>query len=365
METLWVETASKKYPVHIGKGAAAGLAPFLQEQSISKILIITDEKVATLHLEAVKDILRGSGKPVLDYIVPEGESAKTFDVYYECQSFCLSQSLNRKSAIVALGGGAVGDLAGFVAATFMRGIPFIQVPTTLLAHDSAVGGKVAVNHPLGKNMIGAFHQPEAVFYDLSFLNTLPVREIRSGFAEVIKHSLISDPAFYLWLKQEITDLASISEEQYFTMIKKGIQIKSNIVKHDEKESGIRAYLNFGHTLGHAIEAAMGYGNFTHGEAVLIGMIYALSLSCKEEEFQFDSQEFTRWAEKLGYSTKIPAGLSHKDLLGKMKSDKKSTGDQVTFVLLKEVGAPLLSDIPDVTLLEEMDSCLFHSEEAER
>ncbi|MEY9868116.1 3-dehydroquinate synthetase [Peribacillus sp. B2I2] len=173
MESIQIKTASKQYPVLIGKKAINELPELITHElnHLNKILIITDEKVAELHLQTVKNALVKTGKPVLHHVVPEGEHAKTFDVFYECQSYCLSQQLNRKSLIIALGGGAVGDLAGFVAATFMRGIPFIQVPTTLLAHDSAVGGKVAINHPLGKNMIGAFHQPEAVIYDLEFLKT--------------------------------------------------------------------------------------------------------------------------------------------------------------------------------------------------
>ena len=171
MESIQIKTASKQYPVLIGKKAINELPELITHElnHLNKILIITDEKVAAFHLQTVKDALIKTGKPVLHHVVPEGEHAKTFDVFYECQSFCLTQQINRKSLIIALGGGAVGDLAGFVAATFMRGIPFIQVPTTLLAHDSAVGGKVAINHPLGKNMIGAFHQPEAVIYDLEFL----------------------------------------------------------------------------------------------------------------------------------------------------------------------------------------------------
>ena len=193
----------------------------------------------------------------------------------------LDFKLDRHSLILALGGGAVGDLSGFVAATFMRGIPFIQIPTTILAHDSAVGGKVAINHPAGKNMIGAFYQPEAVVYDIDFLKSLPEHEIRSGFAEVIKHGLIQDPSFYHWLKENILSIdMMISDENLIHFLSRGVEIKSAIVEEDEKETGIRAYLNFGHTLGHAIEAELGYGKLTHGEAVVIGMLYALQLSEK-------------------------------------------------------------------------------------
>ncbi|MGG4267345.1 3-dehydroquinate synthase [Peribacillus simplex] len=355
MESIQIKTASKQYPVLIGKKAINELSELVTQElnHLNKILIITDEKVAELHLQTVKNSLIKTGKPVLHHVVPEGEHAKTFDVFYECQSYCLTQQINRKSLIIALGGGAVGDLAGFVAATFMRGIPFIQVPTTLLAHDSAVGGKVAINHPLGKNMIGAFHQPEAVIYDLEFLKTLPLKELRSGFAEVIKHSLIADNEFYLWLKSNITDLNDITEEQFLTMITKGIGIKAKIVEEDEKENGIRAFLNFGHTLGHAVEGSMGYGNFTHGESILIGMVYALKLSKKKVGLDFKLDEFINWVSSLGYQITIPPRLESAILLDLMKTDKKSVNDAATFVLLKQVGSPLLMDIADSELIEEM------------
>ncbi|KRF63517.1 3-dehydroquinate synthase [Bacillus sp. Soil768D1] len=355
MESMQIKTASKQYPVLIGKQAINELPDFITHElnQLNKILIITDEKVAELHLQTVKKALIKTGKPVLHYVVPEGEHAKTFEVFYECQSYCLSQQLNRKSLIIALGGGAVGDLAGFVAATFMRGIPFIQVPTTLLAHDSAVGGKVAINHPLGKNMIGAFHQPEAVIYDLEFLQTLPLQELRSGFAEVIKHSLIADKEFYLWLKSNIVDLNNITDEQFLTMITKGIGIKASIVEEDEKEMGIRAFLNFGHTLGHAVEGSMGYGNFTHGESILIGMVYALKLSSREQGLDFKLDEFINWVASLGYQTTIPLQLEKETLLNLMKTDKKSINEGATFVLLKQLGSPLLMDIADSVLIEEM------------
>lgn len=352
---MQIKTASKQYPVLIGKQAINELPDFITHElnQLNKILIITDEKVAELHLQTVKKALIKTGKPVLHYVVPEGEHAKTFEVFYECQSYCLSQQLNRKSLIIALGGGAVGDLAGFVAATFMRGIPFIQVPTTLLAHDSAVGGKVAINHPLGKNMIGAFHQPEAVIYDLEFLQTLPLQELRSGFAEVIKHSLIADKEFYRWLKSNIVDLNNITDEQFLTMITKGIGIKASIVEEDEKEMGIRAFLNFGHTLGHAVEGSMGYGNFTHGESILIGMVYALKLSSREQGLDFNLDEFINWVSSLGYQTTIPLQLEKETLLNLMKTDKKSINEGATFVLLKQLGSPLLMDIADSVLIEEM------------
>lgn len=232
--------------------------------------------------------------------------------------------------------GAVGDLTGFVAASFMRGIPFIQVPTTILAHDSAVGGKVAINHPLGKNMIGAFYQPEAVIYDLELLKSLPIQEVRSGFAEVIKHALISDPAFYQWLTANVHDLNSLTLEQLNYALVKGITIKNNFVSQDERETGIRAYLNLGHTLGHAIESEMGYGNFTHGEAVMIGMVFALKISSRLLGLPFQLTEFIDWVNKLGYRTNIPEQLQFESLIGKMKQDKKSVGETIRFVLLNPI-----------------------------
>lgn len=358
METLTIKTTSKQYPVTIGVNAIDTLPQLIMNQyaKVHNILIITDEKVATLHLNTVAKTLEITGIEVLTHIVPEGEFAKTFDVYYECQSFCLSHKLNRKSLIIALGGGAVGDLVGFVAATFMRGVPFIQVPTTLLAHDSAVGGKVAINHPLGKNMIGAFYQPEAVIYDLNFLKTLPLQELRSGFAEVIKHALISDSAFYEYLHMDIQDLGQLSDEQLFKIIKRGIQVKAAIVEEDEKEHGVRAYLNFGHTLGHAIEASLGYGKFTHGEAILIGMVFALKLSKDKIGLDFDLANFLRWTKQLGYRTEIQKELEMNRLIELMKGDKKAVTSQATFVLLEQIGSPTLMELTD----EELRSELKHS-----
>ncbi|PLT34876.1 3-dehydroquinate synthase [Bacillus sp. V5-8f] len=357
METIEISTPSKSYPVFIGRNAATYMPDFIRENfsQVGKILIITDEKVANLHLHTVKELLSGTGIPVLEYVVPEGEHAKTFDVFYECQSYALSHNLNRKSMIVALGGGAVGDLAGFVAATFMRGIPFIQVPTTLLAHDSAVGGKVAINHPQGKNMIGVFYQPEAVFFDVSFLETLPPRELRSGFAEVVKEALIQDQEFYKWLLSNVSRLDSLSEVQLLHMIKRGIEIKAAIVSEDEKEAGVRAYLNLGHTLGHAIEGLAGYGKIAHGEAVMIGTIFALHLSMKKTRLDFNIEEFIHWAESLGYQTGIHEGFNNQDMLSFMKRDKKVTGDNVTFVLLEKVGSPKLENLSDNEIIENLST----------
>lgn len=355
METIHIQTSSKSYDVIVGKGVRREIISFLTAHfsDLTRILIITDETVSKLHLEKLLPILE-SWNPVV-FTTPSGEKAKTFEVYYDALSIALENRLDRKSVIIAFGGGAIGDLSGFVAASFMRGIPFIQVPTTILAHDSAVGGKVAINHPLGKNMIGAFHQPAAVFYDLELLRTLSKQEIRSGFAEVIKHALIYDQTFFNWLKTNIDDFKSLTSEQLYESLTKGIKIKNEFVSKDERETGIRAYLNFGHTLGHAIESEMGYGNFTHGEAVMIGMIFALKLSNDICGLSFNTSEFTHWVQSLGYKTTIPAHLSAERLVKKMKQDKKSVGEAINFVLLEQLGKPKLVELSDDLLLEKLKS----------
>jgi 3-dehydroquinate synthase len=355
MEKILIQTESKTYQVMIGEGVLADIHSFLKNhfQQLTKILIITDENVAKIHLSKLTDRLADL-KPIV-FIAPGGEKAKTFDVYYQALSTALENHLDRKSAILSLGGGAVGDLSGFVASSFMRGIPFIQIPTTILAHDSAVGGKVAINHPLGKNMIGAFYQPEAVFYDLDLLTTLPPAEVRSGFAEVIKHALIHDPEFYSWLVNNVDDFQTLTVGQLHYALTKGVKVKREFVSKDEKETGIRAYLNFGHTLAHAIESEMGYGNITHGEAVLIGMIYALELSKELLGLTFDLDEFIKWVQKLGYQTQLPVQASRERLLDKMKQDKKSIGESVHFVLLEKVGEPVLKELSDITILNRLNN----------
>ncbi|PLR75649.1 3-dehydroquinate synthase [Bacillus sp. V3-13] len=357
METLYVNTDTKEYPVFVGEGVSSQLAGFLKKNfpNLTSLLVITDETVGALYLDDLKTRL--SAFPLHTYVVPAGEQAKTFEVYYQVLTCALEKKLDRHSLVIALGGGAVGDLAGFAAATFMRGIPFIQMPTTILAHDSAVGGKVAINHPAGKNMIGAFYQPEAVFYDLDYLASLPVAEKRSGFAEVIKEALISDKAFYNWLRNHIHSLETIEPVELQYALTNGIKIKGEIVAKDEKETGVRAYLNLGHTLGHAIEAEYGYGKITHGEAVMIGIVFALELSKHLHSLAFNRTEFSGWLRGLGYKTAIPAGLSAEKLIGRMKQDKKSVGQKVRFVLLKEVGTPVLTEIPDSVLRDYLNNFL--------
>jgi 3-dehydroquinate synthase len=354
MDAIWIRTKSKQYPVFIGQNVLETLPSFLHQQfsDLTSLLIITDETVGELFLPKLTSLLRHFHPET--YVVPAGEKAKTFDVYYNCLTFALEKKLDRKSLIIAFGGGAVGDLAGFVAATFMRGIPFIQVPTTILAHDSAVGGKVAINHPLGKNMIGAFFQPEAVFYDMEFLETLPLSEKRSGFAEIMKHGLLKDQDLFEWLQANIRSLEILSYDDLQFMLSRGIQVKESIVSEDEKEAGVRAFLNLGHTLGHAIEAEIGYGKITHGEAVMIGICFALELSVKVLGFSYKKNELLQWLHSLGYKTDVPEHLSSEKLLNRMKMDKKSVGQKIKFVLLEQVGRPVLKEMEDEQLLAYLE-----------
>ncbi|MFT8321543.1 MAG: 3-dehydroquinate synthase [Bacillus sp. (in: firmicutes)] len=353
MDKVSVKTESKLYDVLIGENAQSFLPAMLHSHypDMTKILVITDETVEKLHLASLMDELASFS--VVTYTVPAGEKAKTFDVFYDCLTFALQQNLDRKSFVLALGGGAVGDLAGFVAATYMRGIPFIQLPTTILAHDSAVGGKVAINHPQGKNMIGAFYQPEAVIYNTSYIQTLPLKEVKSGFGEVMKHALISDFHFYSMLLEDITDFSVVPEQTWSSLLKRGIEVKADIVSQDEKEAGVRAYLNFGHTLGHAIEAEMGYGNITHGEAIVIGMVFALKISKKKLGLDFSIKQLLNWLTKLNYDTQIPDHLEIDKLIKRMKQDKKSFNGEIHFVLLESIGNPVIEKIGEVELKQEL------------
>ncbi|MFT4413095.1 3-dehydroquinate synthase [Fredinandcohnia humi] len=352
MDVVTISTKSKTYPMYIGSGIIDQLPQLIKDtcKTVSNILVISDETVAQRYLEQVMVLLKTDFKNSYSFVIPAGEAAKSFEMYYQCQTFALSRGLDRSSLILALGGGVVGDLAGFVAATFMRGIPFIQLPTTLLAHDSAVGGKVAINHDLGKNMIGAFHQPNAVLYEIDFMKTLPLKELRSGFAEVIKHGLIGDREFYHWLIREVKTLSDLNKEKLQYAVLKGVSVKAKVVSEDEQEKGLRAILNFGHTLGHAIEAELGYGEITHGDAIAIGMIYALRLS--EEIFNFDlsSSSIAASFKRFGFPVTVPQELPPEKLLQRMKMDKKATSGKVKMILLKDIGKAVIKDVDDKQLL---------------
>ncbi|KKE79345.1 3-dehydroquinate synthase [Oceanobacillus caeni] len=347
MEKLEVKSSTHEYKIMIGEGIRYTLHQYLTKK-YSSILIITDDKVAKLHLDAVKESL--ANEKVYVSIIPAGEQSKNIDVFYQLHTDAIQYGLDRQSLVIALGGGVVGDLAGFVAATYMRGIDFIQVPTTILAHDSSVGGKVAINHELGKNMIGNFNSPVAVIYDVETLSTLSDIEIRSGYAELVKEALISNESTFNQLMN--IRLNEISKDELKKHLSFGIKVKAKIVEEDENESGVRKYLNLGHTLGHAIEAELSYGKLTHGEAVAIGLLFALYVSNKEFEVDLPLESLLTWFKNNDYPLDIRECTSKK-LVERMKSDKKATNKKIQMVLLEKVGKPTVKDFDD----EVIDSYL--------
>ncbi|MCF6137573.1 3-dehydroquinate synthase [Pseudalkalibacillus berkeleyi] len=354
MEKVHVNTEAKKYSVYIGDGIVDQLPEVIQSQvpDCGKILIITDSNVAPLYLNKVKGLLDGFS--VNEWVVPAGETSKSMRELEKGITYALRCELDRHALIIALGGGVVGDLAGFIAATYLRGIRFLQIPTTLLAHDSSVGGKVGVNHTYGKNLIGAFHQPEAVIYDVQFLNTLPAKEWRSGFAEVVKLAFIRDATFYDFLFEKVRSLP-VNKEILITIVKRAIEMKAAIVSEDEKEAGIRAYLNFGHTLGHAIEAESRYQSITHGEAVMIGMIFALRLSEVHSHQPIIPKGFLAWIHQLGYANWHATLNKSNLLLETMKKDKKNKKDKIRMVLLKECGSATVSAVENQLLIDQLST----------
>ena len=352
MDILEINTEAKRYPLYIGNNIMSELPAFLERQvdEISQILVIADKTVYDLHRHVLQEYLPESIEHSV-YTVPSGEEAKTIETYENCMTFAINKGLDRKACILAFGGGACGDLSGFVAATYMRGIRFIGIPTTILAHDSSVGGKVAVNHRLGKNLIGQFYHPEAVIYDTSFLESLPPREIRSGMAEVIKHALISDKSFYERLIKNLHTFTALDQSFLIDSLKQGISTKAEIVSRDEKEMGIRAYLNFGHTYGHALENLTGYKGISHGEAVMTGMIFALFLSVKHAGLSFNLHEFIEWVQNLGYPSSYAGSYTFEEIYSVMKRDKKAANKVPKFVLLNKIGKPVLQEISELNLKE--------------
>ncbi len=348
MKTLKVKASSHDYNVTIGRGTRFQIKELLHK-SYSSIMIITDEIIESLYLDDVKDAF--DSKKITTYVLPSGEAEKSIENYYKIQTKALEVGLDRNSLLIALGGGVIGDITGFVAATYMRGIDFIQIPTTVLAHDSSVGGKVAINHELGKNMIGAFYPPQAVIYDIDTLKTLNAAELRSGYAELIKEAFISDKDFLNELLE--TKLADLTDDQLSEHLYKGIKVKANIVEADEKESNVRKYLNLGHTLSHAIESELGYGQITHGEAVAIGIIFALKLSNAKYDANLPVESYVKWLKVNNYPLNIPEMKTEK-LIKRMKSDKKTTNQVIQMVLLEAIGKPCIQDLSDKSLIEYLE-----------
>lgn len=349
MEQINVHTPSHSYPVYIGFDIYKFLEKFIPH-TYSSIFIITDEHVAPLYLEEIKSHL--PDRKIFTKIIHAGEQSKSIEEFYHMHSYMIESGLDRQSLIIALGGGVVGDLAGFTAATYMRGIDYIQLPTTILAHDSSVGGKVAINHENGKNMIGNFYQPRMVVYDTKTFTSLPMREFRSGYAELIKEGLIQNKSMFENILSSC--LNSLNKHQVKSHIKNGIQVKASIVAKDEKESGIRKHLNLGHTLGHALEAYFGYEALTHGEAVAVGLLFSLYVSEDIFKTALPFHQLKDWLTANNYPLVFDEIKTAK-IIALMKSDKKALNQSVQMVLLKQIGEPVVRQIGD----RELMSYLHH------
>lgn len=343
MKTLSLDLGVRSYPIYIGTGLLGNSTLLTQHVEDSRVAIVTNATVAPLYLAKLRAAM-ASFDPV-EVILPDGEQYKTLEVMNRIFDAMLSAHCDRRTTVVALGGGVIGDMAGFAAACYQRGVSYLQVPTTLLAQvDSAVGGKTAVNHPLGKNMIGAFHQPRAVIIDTDTLKTLPERELAAGLAEVIKYGLIRDPEFFSWLEANLEKLLKLDPEALSFAIHRSCRNKVDVVAADERESDIRAILNLGHTFGHAIEAGVGYGNWLHGEAIAAGMIMAADLSRRLG--WLSASDVTR-VEKLIQRARLPVRappqLQPARLFDLMSVDKKVQHGRMRLVLLKKIGAAVVTD----------------------
>jgi 3-dehydroquinate synthase len=339
--TLSVALAERSYPIHIGRNLLGDAALWSSALPQRPVLLITNVTVAPLYAATVAQAL--APRPVVEVDLPDGESHKTLDTVSRALDVLVANRFARDAGIVALGGGVVGDIAGFVAACYQRGIAFVQVPTTLLAQvDSSVGGKTGVNHPGGKNLIGAFHQPIAVLADTDTLKTLPDRELRAGLAEVIKYGLIRDAAFFSWLEQNVDSLLARDPTALAHAIRRSCEIKAEIVARDEREQAERALLNLGHTFGHAIEAATEYKSWLHGEAVATGMLLAADMSARLGQVSSgDLKRVRALLERVGLPTHA-AGLTAPQLRDYMRIDKKVAGGRIRLVLLRGIGAAELS-----------------------
>jgi len=358
MQTLTVGLQERSYPIHIGSdllGRGELLMPHIQRK---RAAVITNTTVAPLYLAQLLGVLQSNGIEATQVILPDGEQYKNSDTLGSIYTALLTHRCERDTPLIALGGGVIGDMTGFAAATFLRGVPFIQIPTTLLAQvDSSVGGKTGINHPLGKNMIGAFYQPQVVLADISTLNTLPDRELGAGIAEVIKYGLIRDPGFFCWLEQNMLGLLARDPETLQYAIARSCQHKAEVVGADERESGERALLNLGHTFGHAVEAGMGYGAWLHGEAVAAGTLLAADLSQRMGWLSVtDVARIRRLFEQARLPVVAP-DLGTGKYLELMGLDKKVVGGKMRFVLLKGIGqATVTGDVPELLLRETLGLC---------
>ncbi|CAO98251.1 3-dehydroquinate synthase [Erwinia tasmaniensis] len=339
MERITVTLGERSYPITIAAGLFSDPTSFWPLKAGEQAMLVTNQTLAPLYLDTLCARLEGAGVIVDRVILPDGEQYKTLAVMDQVFSALLAKPHGRDTTLIALGGGVIGDLTGFAAASYQRGVRFIQVPTTLLSQvDSSVGGKTAVNHPLGKNMIGAFYQPAAVVVDLDCLDTLPARELSSGLAEVIKYGIILDGDFFSWLEKNLDALLALDGTAMSRCIRRCCELKAEVVAADEHEHGLRALLNLGHTYGHAIEAHMGYGNWLHGEAVAAGMVMAARTA--ERLGQFNPQDTDRiisLLQRAGLPVKGPESMTAEEYLPHMMRDKKVLAGEMRLVLPLEIG----------------------------
>lgn len=343
METLQVELGDRSYPIHIGEDIFADAALLRPHIRSRQVCIVTNETVAPLYLGRLQAAL--ADYTVLPVILPDGEEYKTLDVVARIYDALLEHNFSRSCTLIALGGGVIGDMTGFAAATYQRGVAFIQIPTTLLAQvDSSVGGKTGVNRPLGKNMVGAFYQPRCVLADTATLVTLPERELKAGLAEVIKYGFINNRGFHDWLCANMPKLLQRDPVALSHAIEVSCADKAAIVAADEHEGGVRATLNFGHTFGHAIETAMGYGVWLHGEAVAAGMVMAADLSARLGHLGWDdAAAVRRLVEAAGLPVAPPREMSIETFVALMSKDKKAEQGHMKFILLNAIGGSLVDD----------------------
>ncbi|MCG7496923.1 3-dehydroquinate synthase [Vibrio sp. Of7-15] len=360
MERINVNLDERSYPISIGAGLFADSAYFSAAIKAGKrVVVVSNETVAPLYGDTITSVIRSLDCDVSLLELPDGEQYKTLDTFNTIMSFLLEGNYGRDVVIVALGGGVVGDVVGFAAACYQRGVDFVQVPTTLLSQvDSSVGGKTAVNHPLGKNMIGAFYQPQAVVIDTDCLATLPERELAAGMAEVIKYGIIADADFFTWLEDNMDKLYQLDEKALSYAIARCCQIKADVVAADEKESGVRALLNLGHTFGHAIEAEMGYGNWLHGEAVSAGTVMAALTAHKHGLLSMeDVERIKRILVKAKLPILAPKNMDYDCFMKHMMRDKKVLSGQLRLVLPTAIGsADVVADVPDAVIAQVIESC---------
>jgi len=350
MKTLQVSLGERSYPIYIGSDLLSQVMLLSEHIKGKDVLVVTNTTVAPLYLQSVLDTL--SGYRCESVILPDGEQYKTLEVLNQVFTKLLEEKFSRQVTLIALGGGVVGDMTGFAAACYQRGVPFIQIPTTLLSQvDSSVGGKTAVNHALGKNMIGAFYQPQCVIADTSTLTTLNDRQLSSGLAEVIKYGLINDPDFFDWLEQNMPSLIARDQALLAEAIERSCQDKADVVASDELEHGVRALLNLGHTFGHAIETGMGYGNWLHGEAIAVGMLMAADLSQRMGWMQeADVARIKALFVAAGLPVLAPKGMTSEQFMTLMSVDKKVQEGHIRLVLLRGIGQAIISDDYSVTKL---------------